>query len=68
MSKKIKENKPAPTKLLKTKSKFLKLIRSFRYDKVTMGYKGVQGTANKRTRIRANYVRIFYERNSTNIS
>ena len=40
MSKNIKENKPAPCKLLKNKIKISKLITSFRYDKVTIGYKG----------------------------
>ena len=39
MSKKIKENNPTSNKLLKNTITCFKLIRSSRYDKVTMGYK-----------------------------
>ena len=53
MGKSIGDNKSVTSKLLNKTSKFVKLIRSSRYDKVTMGYKGVQGTANKHTRMRA---------------
>ena len=51
MSKIFKESKPAASKVLKSKINISRIIRSARYDKVTMGYKGVQGTVNKHTLI-----------------